>query len=478
MNASYFHAANLLLHACAVVVLFRLFRLLVGKDWPAAAGAMLFALHPLQTEAVAWATGMKDVLSGLFAVTAVWLYVRAAAASADANPVGIAANHSLPQARRFLYKRVGFLYATATVAFALALLSKPSTVVVPGIVGVLDAVLLRRPWRRVAAWLLPWAALATACAVVAAMVQPPLDVHAVPLWARPSVAADALAFYLYKLAWPQWLGIDYGRTPDGVLAARWLGIPLPAVAWLPPAAVALAVARLRKPALTAAALVFVLGVLPVLGLRPFVYQRYSTVSDRYVYLSMLGPALAVAWLAARFPSRAVGVGLSALLAAFAVRSYFQAGHWRDSEAFYRRAIAVNPRSFLAHNDLGVILDGQGDVAGATAEFQTATDLKPDAQCDRYVADHKAAAGDPDAAVDYARRLVELQPHLPEKDRTAPAELHHWVGRFYVQSGDAAVARHDFASARRAYERAVDEFTRAGGAGNDLASARQRLASLH
>ena len=65
LSAGIFHAANLVFHSLTVVVVFLLLRVLVRRDWAAAIGALLYGLHPLQVESVAWASGLKDVLSGL-----------------------------------------------------------------------------------------------------------------------------------------------------------------------------------------------------------------------------------------------------------------------------------------------------------------------------------------------------------------------------------------------------------------------------
>ena len=77
LHPGLFHGANLTLHVAAVLVVFALLRLLVREDWAAGAGALLFAVHPVQVEPVAWVTGLKDVLGGLLLLTAVWLYLRA-----------------------------------------------------------------------------------------------------------------------------------------------------------------------------------------------------------------------------------------------------------------------------------------------------------------------------------------------------------------------------------------------------------------
>ena len=101
-----------------------------------------------------------------------------------------------------------------------------------------------------------------------------------------------VAFYLSKLVVPFWLGPDYGRAPEWVLAQWWHWftglVPWGLALWLWSR-------RTRVPWLVAAVGVFVTGLLPVLGLVPFAFQAYSTVADHYMYSAMLGPALALAW---------------------------------------------------------------------------------------------------------------------------------------------------------------------------------------
>lgn len=75
LNPYVFHTANLLVHLTAVLAAYALLRRLIGRQWPALAGAMLFAIHPLQVEPVAWVTGLKDVLSGMLTIAALWQYV-------------------------------------------------------------------------------------------------------------------------------------------------------------------------------------------------------------------------------------------------------------------------------------------------------------------------------------------------------------------------------------------------------------------
>jgi hypothetical protein len=344
LNPSIFHFANLIVHVVAVLAAYQLLLALTRRRWPACAGALLFALHPVQVESVAWVAGMKDVLCGMFSLLALWQYLEFAKISRENAGVS---PHPAPQ--RWLH------YALATMLLILAMLSKPSAMTVPAIALVLDRLIIRRAWRRIALSLWPWALLAVACAVVAHLVQPvPTPPDGGRIWARPLLAGAAVAFYLYKLIAPVSLAVQYHYSPPVLLAGRWLHF-----AWLIPAAVAIAIwfGRKRAPWLFIAALLFVIPILPVLGLVPFQFERYSLTADHYLYVAMIGPALALAfalsmlhgrWL--RIAGGICGVGLAVL----AIRSDLQTLHWHDTQTLFEHALAVNPDSDAADNQLAQI----------------------------------------------------------------------------------------------------------------------------
>ena len=72
LNPWLFHAASVIVHVGSVLLVFRILRQLTGREGASFAGALLFAIHPLQTETVAWASGLKDLLCGFFALLAIW----------------------------------------------------------------------------------------------------------------------------------------------------------------------------------------------------------------------------------------------------------------------------------------------------------------------------------------------------------------------------------------------------------------------
>jgi hypothetical protein len=297
------------------VVLEILLRLKI-RGWAAATGALVFAVHPLQTEAVAWASAMKDLLSGLFALLSIWRY--------------IVALESRGRERKWNYW-------LSTIFYIAALLSKPSTVAVPTIVGAIDLIMYRRSWKDVLRWTWAWYAMAIVIAAIAARVQRFPSWVGGPMWAHPLIALDSLAFYLYKLILPISLRFDYGRSPYRVLTDPKLHHPL-YWTWIFPLALAVVIWRTNRKPLMLAGAIFVLGVLPVLGLKAFAYQYFTTVADRYVYLSMLGVALAVGWWMEGHRSRTTAIAAGVIIGVLGCLSFVQAQRWTDTETLYTYAL--------------------------------------------------------------------------------------------------------------------------------------------
>src|SRR5260221_13780528 len=386
-----FHAASLLVHAAAVTAAFRLLRRLVASDAAACAGALLFALHPVQVESVAWMSGLKDLLCGLFSLLAL------------GTSVGFRRSP-----RGDLRRWSSFLIASA--CFLLALLSKPSAVAVPLLACVLDLFLLERRPAEIARDLAPWAACAAGWSFLTRSAQAAVDVPDIPLASRFVVAGDALGFYLGKLAWPAALAPDYGRRPAWVVEHGGLALVGLAVA----VAAVLAVRAPRSLPRTAGAGAFLLfaGVAPVLGFVAFDFQRYSTAADHYLYLSMIGPALVLAGLLAG-PKRGWALGCaSVVLLTMAAKSWSQAAVWPDDESLWRHTLTVNARSWVAHDNLGQALESKGRRPEAIEEYTRALEINP-----RDARTHFNLG----TALDELDRTSEAIPHLEEAVRLAPAD---------------------------------------------------------
>jgi hypothetical protein len=432
LDPEIFHGANVIVHILNVWLVYEILIVLRLTKGAAAAGALLFAVHPLQVEAVAWATGMKDLLAGFFALAAIWRHLTA------------------PESKRPRRSDLA-----AGLFFVAALLCKPSAVTVPFIAGALDVIILKRSCKESAARLWPWLIPATAATVIAIKIQPIHDVPDVPIYLRPLVAGDALAFYLVKLFYPIRLNFDYARTPSMVMSDAYRPLYW---TWILPAAVAARIAWLRRPYLSAGAWVFFLGLLPVLGLLPFLFQFYSTVADRYVYLSMLGMAIAAGWLLQQIPARAAVAAATAALVVLGSAVYVQAGRWKDTRTLYEYSEQINPVHFNAlHLDvLGRYYDRLS--AGETGDnlnraidcFARSIQIDPlyphvyDVLCDDLI-----RAGRYAEAIKVGQSLIDVQPRLPEELRQPPAELDYRLGMLYFRAGQ-------YPAARDAFQKSIDE----------------------
>ena len=428
MHAKAFHIASVLLHAGSVIVVYATLRRLVRRQWAAALGAALFAVHPLQVESVAWATNIISLLQGLFSLLAIYLYVLYAQRDLEGREEG---------------QRL--LYAGATLAFLLAMGSKPVAVTLPLVVFALDVGWIGRSVRRAIVRAGVWLLLAIPVVVVTRVMLDAPDVFVPPLWARPLVALDALAFYLGKLVLPVGLSPDYGRSP------RWLmGSPALYATWLAPAlaASALWAVRKRAPKLVAAAFVFVAPLLPVLGLTPFHQQQYSTVTDRYMYIPLLGVAAAVAWLVSRSDRRAALYALAVWVAALAVWSRIEVGKWRDTDTLFRTTVARNPTSLPGHTVLGLLAARRNQPDVALAEYRAALTTDPGFPPTLYNLGnlHRAQGRPTEAIAAYEAAL--------QRDPNNPRYLSN-LGVAQAEAGRALDAEGSFLAALRASPTYVD-----------------------
>ena len=472
LNPGPFHIANLALHALNVLLVFAILRFLCAHDWAACGGALLFALHPVQVEPVAWVSGTKDLLCGFFSLLALWQYLLYAAAKSTPVPSmggplkrSTQSNPSIPKPKLH--------YALALGAFVLALLAKPSAVAVPLVAWALDRWVLGRSGRQSLVALSSWLVLAACFIIITQLAQPAAGTKfPTPLWARPLVASDTAVFYLSKLVFPVRLGPDYGRSPEWLLHQysiylTWI-IPLGlgAIIWY---------WRRRWPFLVAAAAVFSVVILPVSGLSLFDFQRISTVADRYLYLAMLGPALALAWLIKARQSFTVGLIVALILAVLGVASALQVPYWRDPSTLFSYALKINSHSWMAHNNLGKALTTRGELEAAMEHFRRALEIDPGyAKAYNNLGLVFFMGGRPDEAIQNYRQALDIDPdyakarnnlgialaargdvkgaifHLRQALGINPAysDAHYNLGNVLARTGDLDAAMEHF---RRALE---------------------------
>jgi hypothetical protein len=397
LNPYVFHTLNIAVHLCAVWVLFSLLKRFTRSETAAFFAAALFAIHPLQVEPVAWVMGLKDVLSGFLSLVCVRLYVAATDRWAE------------PDDRW----RGWALASAALVTAALAALAKPASISLPIIVACVDRLLLNGSWRRFALICVIGALAAAPVALVTSKAQGHLQSmwFVPPLTDRPLIALDALSFYARKLIVPGAMLIDYARSPWWVLHH-----PDRYWTWTIPVLVgALAVVcRRRIPEVTAGALIFLFALLPVLGLTPFYFQDTSTVSDRYAYVALAGPAIALAGVLSRWglPTRLIrATGVVLLLLAF--WSLLQVTHWRDERSLFSHESEYVPASTAVSLGRSAIASRQHDGRQVNECMFRYADALPDvSEKYRFIARLHAQLGEWDPALAAARKALDLAPKDP------------------------------------------------------------------
>jgi len=179
---------------------------------------------------------------------------------------------------------------------------------------------------------------------------------------------EALAFYVWKLLLPMWLGIDYGHSPAWVMQS---GVGY--FAWMISAALIIVAGATRHA--RASMGVFIAALLPVLGFITFDFQEKSTTADHYLYLAMLGVAIAIAaWFEQARPSlRVIFVAIVALLG---VRSFLQSHTWADSRTLFTHAVTVNPYSAISYNNLYALAMDERNGAEAESHARKMLAIKP------------------------------------------------------------------------------------------------------
>jgi protein O-mannosyl-transferase len=354
-----YRLVNLLLHAASTLLLYRVLRRL--KVPGAILGAAAFALHPVCVETVAWISEQKNTLSTVFYLGSALAYL------------------SFDSGRRLRD------YALASLLFALALLSKSVAATLPA------ALLVVLWWKRGRISLkgdvlplVPWLGMSALAGAMTAWMERNFigakgAAFALGAPERFLVAGRAAWFYLGKILWPADLVFNYPRW--NVSAG---------VAWqylFPAAAVAIFAAcfaiRDRSRGPLAAALIFIGTLFPALGfinVYPFVF---SFVADHFQYLAAAGMisalAAAVALATMRLPwggQQAARAGAVCLVAFLGFLTWRQCGKYRDVETFYRSILDGNPNSWLAHDNLGVVLAEAGRLDDATTHYREAIRLNP------------------------------------------------------------------------------------------------------
>lgn len=362
------HAENVALHLSAALLLFAALERMTGRTWRSAAVAVLFAVHPLQVEAVAWAVERKTVLSGALGMGALLCWAR------------------------WVESRRRASYAGALALFAASLLAKPQLVTFPFVLLLLDVWPLGRtrwaaperpdapggpvPLRTLVVEKLPLLALAVSVTVaIASFKGVSMGSAGASLAQRIANALTGYWGYLAKVAWPAALAPFYPEAPE---VSVWPA--LAAAGGLAGVLGALVAARRILSLAPAVGWLWFLGALvPSSGL--IRSGLWPGMADRFVYFPVVGLLVAVVWMVAAFATsprarRAALALAGAAAVALAARAHAQALLWRDPVTLFAHAVRVTPTHRMAWSNLGHALQASGRTAEARTVAERMIEVLP------------------------------------------------------------------------------------------------------
>jgi len=383
LNPKGFLLTNLFFHIANSLLLFLILFRMTGAIWQSAFVAVVFALHPLNVESVAWVAERKNVLSTFFLLLTIWAYIRYA---------------EKPTTKR---------YSLVFILFAFGLMSKSMVVTLPFVLLLLDYWPLERfklgrrerefkiaqknkyfnGEKNISKLVLekfPLLILSALCSITTLILFEK---------AGESVAQDPVSIltiltnvvisyfeYLWKMLWPKGLAILYAH-PGNTLAV-WKGV-LCGIALL--AITTISIKLIRKAPYFVVGWFWYLGTLiPVIG---FIPLGQHLIADRYTYLPLIGIFVIIAWGVPEllkewhYRKNVLKASAGILILTLMPITWIQVSHWKSSITVFKHAIKVTDKKYpgfsVVQNNLGIALFAKQKNEEAISHYKMAIKIKPD-----------------------------------------------------------------------------------------------------
>jgi protein O-mannosyl-transferase len=392
LNSGPQHLTSVLLHALSALLLFWLLKRMTGARWPSAFVALIFALHPLHIESVAWVAERKDVLSTLFLFLTLWAYLR------------------------YVDRPAISRYLLVVLLFSMGIMAKPMIVTFPFIALLLDVWPLRRFSTKTLQEKLPLFAIAMAASIATYLVQRQggsvASFDEVPFALCAGNALVSYIAYLFQFFWPANLAVFYPYPSEISLWKQIAaGLSLAGIT-------AFAIRAFRRRPYLAIGWFWYLGtLLPVIGL---IQVGLQSRADRYTYVPLIGISIMLAWgladLCARWPRGKPAIAVLGVLvcSVWSCLTWLNLANWRDSLSLFQHAIEVTSDNYIAYDNLGVALRDRGQTADALADFQEAVRIRPhDANAQNNLGEALLVQDRIDEAAPHIQAALRLEPGLPQ-----------------------------------------------------------------
>ena len=458
-----YHTTAAVLHAVNAVILFLLLFNMTGAAWKSALVAAVFAVHPVNVEAVAWLVGIRVLVCVFFCLLTLYAY------------------------SYYVCRPSSTRYAVTLFFYTASLFALPMFPAMPFLLIVLDYWPLNRlgtepgdrhqpdiSLKKIKSMVWEKFPFFGIMAVLIGIVLLSHDLSASPGIERYPfserffniflsyvkyiqqilVPADLAVFYPFPSHFPLW------KVGGSVLIL--LAITLMSIRFMR-----------RYPFLIVGWLWFAGMLFPLSGIAQVGTQARA---DHYLYLPMIGLLVAIVWTAAAVLERSwIPAGLAktvsiAIVLLLAFLSWQQAGRWKNSVTIMSHAVKVNKNNYEAHNYLGQALAARGDLKAAVDHFQQALSIKPDhIKSHINLANTWLKAGNIEKAVFYLKQALEKQPN--------DSRLHNNLGALYEQAGDIDAALYHYRMAvaiNPGYDTAYDNLAVLEARRGDLAGAARHL----
>jgi protein O-mannosyl-transferase len=423
LSPGWFHTVNIFFHIANSVLLFLVLNKMTGKFWESGIVAILFAVHPIHVESVAWVTERKDVLSMFFFLICIFAY----------------AHHATSHKKSY--------YVLSIIIFALGTMAKPMLVTLPFILILLDF----WPLRRFTSWnvnngkdnknesFTSFLFIEKIPYIVISLIISSVTLYSakkggaiiaadfLPWDIRSANAISSYAAYLLKMLWPSKLAVPYPYREVFI----WRELITAASVLILITAMAIKTIH-QKPYLIVGWLWYLIMLFPVIGIAQAGTQAMA---DRFMYIPSMGIYIFIVWsiseLAEKvsFPkSIRVSTAIS-ITSILSMVSYLQVQHWHNSITLFKHSASVTKNNFIAYFNLGDAFQNQKKIPEAIQYYLNALELKPDdARTQSHLGLAYMKSGEIEKAISHFEKAVWINPIPAHSLKNKP---------------DSASIRHDF-----------------------------------
>jgi protein O-mannosyl-transferase len=375
-NPGGYHWTNVILHIINTLLLFFFLKRATTAPLRSALVALLFAIHPLHVESVAWVSQRKDLLCTLFGFASLWAYVQYAFS---------------PNWRR---------YALVLIFFILGLMAKPMIVTFPFVALLMDYWPLQRlkvkedtgygnimplpsPYAVKRFWFIllekvPLIVLSVLASILVVITEHKADaltdLKILSIADRFSNAIVSYVKYIAMMFWPANLTFFYPH-PVTIPAVQVIG----ALLLITTITILVIAVRRRKPYLFTGWFWYLGMLIPVIGI---IQVGPHAFADRYTYVPLIGLFIIVVWggadLAARwqFRRQLLWVMSAVIIIVLTFCAWWQVSYWRNSVTLFEHALKIMPGNYIALSNLGQFYINTGEYDKGLAYIQQAIQIKP------------------------------------------------------------------------------------------------------